>query len=112
LLPAGAFAGWDSHPLESAALSRRTGIADDTIEEGAAEPRIPDDLDTICRQAAGLVVRTKRLVVVFDHLEEIAMVVGTPASIVERDEIAARASAAAWRSGRRQARAVNRSRTR
>jgi len=24
LLPAGAFAGWDSHPLESAALSRRT----------------------------------------------------------------------------------------
>jgi hypothetical protein len=28
LLPAGAFAGWDLHPLESAALSRRTGIAD------------------------------------------------------------------------------------
>jgi hypothetical protein len=28
LLPAGAFAGWDSHPLESAALSRRTGEAD------------------------------------------------------------------------------------
>jgi len=24
LLPAGAFAGWGSHPLESAALSRRT----------------------------------------------------------------------------------------
>jgi hypothetical protein len=24
LLPAGAFAGWDLHPLESAALSRRT----------------------------------------------------------------------------------------
>src|SRR5271157_5991970 len=27
LLPAGAFAGWGSHPLESAALSRRTRIA-------------------------------------------------------------------------------------
>jgi tetratricopeptide (TPR) repeat protein len=27
LLPAGAFAGWDLHPLESAALSRRTGKA-------------------------------------------------------------------------------------
>jgi hypothetical protein len=24
LLPAGAFAGWDLHPLESAAFSRRT----------------------------------------------------------------------------------------
>src|SRR5208282_3355870 len=29
LLPAGAFAGWDSHPLESAAFSRRTPGADD-----------------------------------------------------------------------------------
>src|ERR1700716_3620259 len=28
LLPAGAFAGWDLHPLESAALSRRTPPAD------------------------------------------------------------------------------------
>jgi hypothetical protein len=28
LLPAGAFAGWGSHPLESAAFSRRTQIAD------------------------------------------------------------------------------------
>src|SRR5215813_6493054 len=28
LLPAGAFAGWDLHPLESAALSRRTPSAD------------------------------------------------------------------------------------
>jgi hypothetical protein len=28
LLPAGAFAGWGSHPLESAALSRRTREAD------------------------------------------------------------------------------------
>jgi hypothetical protein len=28
LLPAGAFAGWDSHPLESAALSRRTPNSD------------------------------------------------------------------------------------
>jgi hypothetical protein len=28
LLPAGAVAGWDSHPLESAALSRRTPTAD------------------------------------------------------------------------------------
>src|SRR5262249_46569580 len=28
LLPAGAVAGWDLHPLESAALSRRTPIAD------------------------------------------------------------------------------------
>jgi hypothetical protein len=28
LLPAGAFAGWDLHPLESAALSRRTPIGD------------------------------------------------------------------------------------
>ncbi len=28
MLPAGAFAGWDSHPLESAALSRRTSEAD------------------------------------------------------------------------------------
>jgi hypothetical protein len=28
LLPAGAFAGWDLHPLESAALSRRTPQAD------------------------------------------------------------------------------------
>jgi hypothetical protein len=28
LLPAGVFAGWDLHPLESAALSRRTPIAD------------------------------------------------------------------------------------
>src|SRR5262244_3934170 len=28
LLPAGAFAGWDLHPLESAALSRRTPLAD------------------------------------------------------------------------------------
>jgi hypothetical protein len=27
LLPAGAFAGWGSHPLESAAFSRRTQIA-------------------------------------------------------------------------------------
>jgi hypothetical protein len=27
LLPAGAFAGWDLHPLESAAFSRRTQIA-------------------------------------------------------------------------------------
>jgi hypothetical protein len=27
LLPAGAFAGWDLHPLESAAFSRRTPIA-------------------------------------------------------------------------------------
>ncbi len=27
-LPAGAFAGWDLHPLESAALSRRTPIGD------------------------------------------------------------------------------------
>ena len=27
LLPAGAFAGWDSHPLENAALSRRTPSA-------------------------------------------------------------------------------------
>jgi hypothetical protein len=26
LLPAGAFAGWDLHPLESAAFSRRTQI--------------------------------------------------------------------------------------
>src|SRR5712675_103430 len=28
VLPAGAFAGWDLHPLESAALSRRTPQAD------------------------------------------------------------------------------------
>jgi len=28
LLPAGAVAGWDLHPLESAAFPRRTGIAD------------------------------------------------------------------------------------
>jgi hypothetical protein len=28
LLPAGAVAGWGSHPLESAALSRRTRLAD------------------------------------------------------------------------------------
>jgi hypothetical protein len=28
LLPAGAVAGWGSHPLESAALSRRTPDAD------------------------------------------------------------------------------------
>jgi hypothetical protein len=28
LLPAGAVAGWGLHPLESAALSRRTGKAD------------------------------------------------------------------------------------
>jgi hypothetical protein len=28
LLPAGAVAGWDLHPLESAALSRRTPQAD------------------------------------------------------------------------------------
>jgi hypothetical protein len=28
LLPAGAVAGWDLHPLESAALSRRTPKAD------------------------------------------------------------------------------------
>ena len=28
LLPAGAVAGWDLHPLESAALSRRTPMAD------------------------------------------------------------------------------------
>src|SRR5208282_5019261 len=28
LLPAGAFAGWDLHPLESAALSRRTPATD------------------------------------------------------------------------------------
>jgi hypothetical protein len=27
-LPAGAYAGWDLHPLESAALSRRTPEAD------------------------------------------------------------------------------------
>jgi hypothetical protein len=27
LLPAGAFAGWDLHPLESAAFSRRTQTA-------------------------------------------------------------------------------------
>jgi hypothetical protein len=27
LLPAGAFAGWDLHPLESAAFSQRTQIA-------------------------------------------------------------------------------------
>jgi hypothetical protein len=26
LLPAGAFAGWDLHPLESAAFARRTQI--------------------------------------------------------------------------------------
>jgi hypothetical protein len=30
LLPAGAFAGWDLHPLESAAFSRRTPISDIT----------------------------------------------------------------------------------
>src|SRR5450631_2763370 len=28
VLPAGAFAGWDSHPLESAAFARRTPIPD------------------------------------------------------------------------------------
>jgi hypothetical protein len=28
LLPAGAVAGWDFHPLESAAFARRTPIAD------------------------------------------------------------------------------------
>jgi hypothetical protein len=28
LLPAGAFAGWDLHPLESAAFSRRTPETD------------------------------------------------------------------------------------
>jgi hypothetical protein len=28
LLPPGAVAGWDLHPLESAALSRRTPISD------------------------------------------------------------------------------------
>jgi hypothetical protein len=28
LLPAGAIAGWDFHPLESAAFARRTPIAD------------------------------------------------------------------------------------
>jgi len=28
LLPAGAFAGWDLHPLESAAFPRRTPSAD------------------------------------------------------------------------------------
>jgi hypothetical protein len=28
LLPAGAVAGWDLHPLENAALSRRTPVAD------------------------------------------------------------------------------------
>jgi len=28
LLPAGAIAGWDFHPLESAAFARRTGTAD------------------------------------------------------------------------------------
>jgi hypothetical protein len=28
LLPAGAFAGWDLHPLESAAFPRRTPISD------------------------------------------------------------------------------------
>jgi hypothetical protein len=31
LLPAGAVAGWDLHPLESAALSRRTPIAVITV---------------------------------------------------------------------------------
>ena len=31
LLPAGAVAGWDLHPLESAALSRRTPEADSPI---------------------------------------------------------------------------------
>jgi hypothetical protein len=38
LLPAGAFAGWDLHPLESAAFSRRTQIVD--IPSNAANRRI------------------------------------------------------------------------
>src|SRR5258708_36721154 len=32
LLPAGAFAGWDLHPLESAALSRRTPDAEHSFK--------------------------------------------------------------------------------
>ena len=34
LLPAGAFAGWDLHPLKSAALSRRTRQADIADRDG------------------------------------------------------------------------------
>ncbi|MGF9763253.1 hypothetical protein AAII07_49760, partial [Microvirga sp. 0TCS3.31] len=37
LLPAGAFAGWDLHPLESAALSRRTPKADILIGDGGRD---------------------------------------------------------------------------
>jgi hypothetical protein len=36
LLPAGAIAGWDLHPLESAAFPRRTGKADDA--DGQVRP--------------------------------------------------------------------------
>jgi hypothetical protein len=40
LLPAGAVAGWDLHPLESAAFSRRTPLAD-LAASGSAAPTTP-----------------------------------------------------------------------
>jgi hypothetical protein len=40
LLPAGAVAGWGSHPLESAALSRRTPISDIGSLDGYVAYRI------------------------------------------------------------------------
>jgi hypothetical protein len=39
LLPAGAVAGWGSHPLESAALSRRTPQADAALRKKSGKRR-------------------------------------------------------------------------
>jgi hypothetical protein len=37
LLPAGAVAGWDLHPLESAAFSRRTPLSDIVVEQPVSQ---------------------------------------------------------------------------
>src|SRR5271170_4905452 len=53
LLPAGAVAGWGLHPLESAALSRRTPIADMRPVLRAATKHYPI-LVSFCPAEAGL----------------------------------------------------------
>jgi hypothetical protein len=58
LLPAGAVAGWALHPLESAALSRRTPITDILVTKifGSTEctARSKDLLDSIASGRVGL----------------------------------------------------------
>jgi hypothetical protein len=54
LLPAGAIAGWDLHPLESATFPRRTGEADITIVAQGNQSVLIDPTQTSAGTAFGI----------------------------------------------------------